>query len=84
MRRLGQQIIKLRDRLGITQEQLAESARLSQSRLNDIEQGLENPSLDVLMRLTVSLKAEPWEMLSLPYAGGQGQDRQIDGLPEYH
>mgnify|MGYP001552364619 CR=1 FL=1 len=84
MRRLGQQIVHLRNRIGISQEQLADSAHLSQSRLNDIEQGLANPTLEVLLRIALSLKAEPWELLALPYGGASAGQAGAGGLHEIH
>lgn len=59
---LGGRIKRLRTRLGLTQDALAEQARISPKYLSNIERGKENPTLDTLLRLARSLKVEPWEI----------------------
>lgn len=51
-----------RNRLRLTQDQLAEAAQISPKYLSNIERGKENPTLDTLLRLAESLKVEVWEM----------------------
>ncbi len=63
MQRLGRQIKMLRQRLGMSQGRLAELAQLSRDEIDNIEQGRDELSLATLMRIAVSLNAEPWEML---------------------
>jgi len=59
---LGKRIKRLRNRLGLTQDALAEHVQISPKYLSNIEQGRENPTIDTLLRLALSLKVEPWEM----------------------
>ena len=59
---LGRRIKRLRTRLGLTQDTLAEQIRISPKYLSSIERGRENPTLDTLLRLARSLKVDPWEM----------------------
>ena len=59
---LGKRIKRLRTRLGLTQDTLAEQVRISPKYLSSIERGRENPTLDTLLRLARSLKVDPWEM----------------------
>jgi XRE family transcriptional regulator, regulator of sulfur utilization len=47
----------LRKRAGLSQEKLAERANLHPTYLSDIERGVENVSLDVLMRLAGALRS---------------------------
>ncbi|SRR6266566_1639477 len=62
---LGRQIKRLRTRLGLTQDDLAERIQINPKYLSNIERGRENPTLDTLLRLAKSLKVEPWEMFLL-------------------
>jgi len=48
---LGRKIQKLRKEKGLTQEELAESLGFSRVYMGYIEQGRENPSLKLLMKL---------------------------------
>lgn len=66
MQRLGKQIEYLRTRLGMTQGDLAEGAQLTRSYVRNLEKGREIPSLEILVRLAVTLRAEPWEMFFPP------------------
>ena len=60
---IGKKIKRLRNRLGLTQDKLAEQVNINPKYLSNIERGLENPTLDRLLRLAISLKVELWEML---------------------
>lgn len=64
---LGRQIKRLRARLGLTQDALAEKVQISPKYLSNIERGKENPTLDTLLRLARSLKVEPWEVFLLDH-----------------
>jgi transcriptional regulator with XRE-family HTH domain len=52
---LGQAIRKHRERLDMTQEELAEKAELHRTHLADIERGTRNPSLESLRRIALGL-----------------------------
>lgn len=62
---LGRRIKRLRSKLGLTQDALAERVQISPKYLSNIERGRENPTLDTLLRLAKSLKVEPWEVFLL-------------------
>ena len=51
----GQQIRRLRDRRGLTQEELATRSRIHVSYLSGIERGTRNPSLRSIRRLAKAL-----------------------------
>lgn len=59
---LGKRIKRLRSQLRLTQDALAEQVQISPKYLSNIERGRENPTLDTLLRLARSLKADPWEL----------------------
>lgn len=54
---VGRNIRRLRHEQGLTQEQLAHEAQLDLTYVGGIERGRRNPSLLVMARLAVALKA---------------------------
>jgi transcriptional regulator with XRE-family HTH domain len=52
---LGQSIRKHRERLDLTQEQLAEKSQTHRTYLADIERGARNPSIETVRRLAHAL-----------------------------
>ena len=54
---LGDRIRDLRKRLGISQEELAFRAEIDRTYVSQIERGIGNPSLAVLLRLSAVLQA---------------------------
>lgn len=74
MHSLGKRIKALRIQLGISQAQLAEQAQLTPQYLHRIEEGMENPSLETLLRIAAGLKAEPAEILSTRCRGALDDD----------
>ena len=61
---LGRGVRDLRNKKGWTQEQLAESARLTRVSIVAIEGGKQNISMDVVLRLANSLGTSPEDLLS--------------------
>ena len=61
---LGRRVRDLRNRKGWTQEQLAESARLTRASIIGVERGKQNISMDVVIRLANSLGTSPEDLLS--------------------
>jgi transcriptional regulator with XRE-family HTH domain len=53
---LGQRVRDLRERLDLTQEQLAERANLHPTYVSGIERGVRSPGLNILARLARALK----------------------------
>lgn len=61
---IGRQIKRLRARLKLTQDKLAEKVNISPKYLSNIERGLENPTLDTFIRLAKSLNVDLWELFA--------------------
>ncbi len=57
-KKVGQRIVELRRKQGLTSEQLAWESGVSKSHVNDIENGKRLPSLRVLEKLARALKVE--------------------------
>jgi len=53
---LGQAIRKHRERLELTQEELAEKAEVHRTYLADIERGTRNPSVESIRRVAYALR----------------------------
>lgn len=60
---IGKRIQELRKARGLSQEKIAERADISPTYLSRIECGRENPTLDMLIKLSKALEVEMWEML---------------------
>lgn len=58
----GARIKHLREGKGWTQEYLAEKMDISTNYLSSIERGKENPTFDMLVKLSGSLEVEMWEL----------------------
>ena len=61
---IGARIAEIRNRKGITQEQLAGKMGISPKYLSSIERGKENPTLNTLINLSVSLDVDLSDMFS--------------------
>ncbi|RJQ53117.1 MAG: XRE family transcriptional regulator [Nitrospiraceae bacterium] len=59
---IGKRIQELRKRSGLSQEKVAEKADINPHYLSRIECGKENPTLDMLIKLSNALEIEMWEM----------------------
>ena len=63
-RRLGGMLKRLREKRGMTQEQLAAKVGVSQTYIAKLESGAKtNPSLDLLKKLAKALKVKVGELL---------------------
>lgn len=60
---VGANILKLRKRRGLSQEELAVDAEIDVTYLRGIERGRRNPSLMVLVRLAAQLGVHPTKLL---------------------
>ncbi len=58
-------IVRLRNGLGQTQEQLAEMCGFLRTTLANIENERQNTTLEVLCRIASALGLAPWELLKL-------------------
>jgi DNA-binding XRE family transcriptional regulator len=64
LKQFGQNVICLRNRVGLTQEKLAEKVEISSRYFQSIEAGKRWPSLGVLLRLKTALECK-WADLFL-------------------
>ncbi len=62
---LGRKIRNRREELGMTQPELAETARLSQSSISQIEKGVFVPRDSTIVVLALALKIPPEELLGI-------------------
>jgi transcriptional regulator with XRE-family HTH domain len=61
-RALGKRLKAVRERRELTQEGLAEKVGLSSKYISGVERGVENPTIDNLIRLATMLEVEPYEL----------------------
>ncbi len=61
---IGSRIKDIRNKKGITQEQLSESVGINPKYLSSIERGKENPTLNILLKLAQSLDVNLDEIFS--------------------
>ncbi|MBI5098841.1 MAG: helix-turn-helix transcriptional regulator [Nitrospirae bacterium] len=59
---IGRRIKELRRSKELSQEKLAELAETSPNYLSRMERGTENPTLDMLIKLSNALEVEMWEI----------------------
>ena len=65
---VGRNVRLHRERVGISQEELADRAGLDRTYVSGIERGIRNPTVLVLRDLAVVLKVQPADLLTM--AGG--------------
>lgn len=70
---VGDRIRDLRTRLGVTQQELGESAEIHFTNIGKIERGETNPGLVVLVRLAAALGVDPGTLI-----GGIGTESLPD------
>jgi len=68
---IGRRIKELRRSKGLSQENLAEKAETSPNYLSRMERGTENPTLDMLIKLSNALEVEMWEMFDFGHVASQ-------------
>ena len=77
--RFGKQLLRLRTRRGLTQEQLAVKAGLARIYVTKLEQGEHDPTLTMLVRLAKALRVSVTELLGESVSASQwwqvGEDR---------
>ena len=61
-RAVGKRIKIVRQRSGLTQDQVAEQVGLSPKYISGIERGVENPTMDILLRVAKILEVEPYDL----------------------
>jgi len=73
----GERIKSLRESKGWTQENLAEKMEINTNYLSSIERGKENPTFDMLMKLSDSLKVEMWELFDFGHERGPKELKEM-------
>ena len=64
---LADNVKSCRNRLGLSQEDLADAAGLHRTYISGIERGIRNPSISIVAKLAKALGVEPADLL-----GGKG------------
>ncbi|HKC04599.1 MAG TPA: helix-turn-helix transcriptional regulator [Patescibacteria group bacterium] len=62
-KKIGHNLRKLREKKGITQEDLALTAGLNRAYIGYIERGERNPSTDTIVKVAKALKVSPKDLL---------------------
>lgn len=74
MRRLvGENVRRIRQDRGLTQEQFAEISGFSQQYLSGLERGRRNPTVVTLFELATALNATPVDLLRAVETGTEGR-----------
>ena len=73
---IGRRIKELRKSKGLSHEKLAEKAETSPNYLSRMERGTENPTLDMLIKLSNALEVEMWEMFDFGHVVSQKELKQ--------
>ncbi len=66
-RRLGENLIVLRNQVGLSQEGTAQRAGLHKTQISLLERGLRSPRLDTIVKLGGAVEAKPCELLAGMY-----------------
>ena len=61
---LAENVKAARDLLDVSQEELADEAKIDRTYISGIERGKRNPSIDLLARLAEALKTTPAALLT--------------------
>lgn len=57
-KRVGENVRRLREKRGVSQEELADSAGLHRTYVSGVERGVRNPTIVVLERFAIALDVE--------------------------
>ena len=60
---LGNELRKAREEAGMTQEQVASSARVTREYVSHLERDEYSPTLEVLLRLAAAMKTQAWKLV---------------------
>ena len=63
-RLFGERVREFRSRLAISQEELADRARLDRTYVSSVERGRRNVGLENICRLALALEVEPGQLLT--------------------
>jgi len=73
----GSRIRTLRINKGWTQEFLAEKINITSNYLSSIERGKENPTFDMIVKLSNGIKVEMWELFDFGHEVRQRELREM-------
>jgi len=59
---LGAAVREIREERGLTQQQLADKAKVASTFLSDIERGVRNPSWSTVLAIAKALRVKPSEL----------------------
>lgn len=62
--RFGENLLRCRERAGISQEALGFNAELHRTEIGMLERGIRLPRIDTLLKLAGALEAEPADLLA--------------------
>lgn len=62
-KRVGANVRRLREKLGLSQEALAAEAELHRTYISGVERGVRNPTVTVLAKIAKALDADPANLL---------------------
>lgn len=74
---IGARIKEIRNKKGLTQEQLSERMEINPKYLSSIERGNENPTLNTLIRLSESLDVDLSEIFSFIQIEDPGERKSM-------
>lgn len=66
----GKEVVQLRKRLGISQEELAFRAEVHRTYISQLERGLKSPTLSVILKLSRALEASASGLIATVERGG--------------
>lgn len=71
----GQGLREIRQKKGMTQQELADIAQMSLTYISNMEHGMKVPSLTTIIRLAVAMECRPTELIR-PFDGAGDAARQ--------
>ena len=60
----GKEVVRLRKRLGLSQEELAFRAEVHRTYISQLERGLKSPTLSMILKLSRALKASASKLVA--------------------
>ena len=80
MRRIGNKLLEIRKRAGLTQMEVAEAAGLSNRTYADIERGTVNMRTETILQICRALQITPNEILTEERPDGEQQQELLERL----
>ena len=80
---IGSRIRKFREERGMSQKQLADILKVSNSRVSNWEQGINRPDADILADVCRTLKVSPSELLDVHLSEDDFTDREKKIIKAY-